>query len=102
MRQYEPIISRIQFIDEDGNPIVYAFNREALNHFIIKKDYDGQFLSVGAEIIFDGVKYEIMKVVFKLYPEMYSPILGGVSETPELTEMSQYNSNINVFLKQVN
>lgn len=37
MRQYEPIISRIQFIDEDGNPIVYAFNREALNHFIIKK-----------------------------------------------------------------
>jgi len=46
------------------------------------------------------VAYEITNVVFKLFPQTYKPIEGGVSETPELTEMSGYNSEVNVFLKR--
>lgn len=99
MKQREQILSRIRLIDEYGNDVVFVYNRDAFNHFNIPIDYDGQFLQIGSCLIFNQVAYEITNVVFKLLPQSYKPIEGGVSVTPELTEMSGYNSEVNVFLK---
>ncbi|GGE18495.1 hypothetical protein [Sphingobacterium cellulitidis] len=100
MEHRDQILSRIRLIDEYGNDLVFAYNRDAFKHFNIPIDYDGQFLQIGSCLIFNQVAYEITKVVFKLFTQTYKPIEGGVSETPELTEMSGYNSEVNVYLKR--
>lgn len=101
MKQREPILSRISLIDEYDNDLVFAYNRDAFNHFDIPLDYDGQFLKIGGALTFDHENYEITNVVFKFFPQTYEPVEGGISESPELTEMSAYNSEINVFVKKI-
>lgn len=101
MREKEQILSRINIIDEHGNEVVYIYNRQAFDYLNIPVDYDGQFLQIGGEFMFFEVKYKVTNIVFKLFPQIYEPIEGGIPETPELTEMLAYNSQINVFVKKI-
>jgi hypothetical protein len=99
----EPLLSRILIQKKDGAIIAYLYNRESFNLLKIEKQkYDNsQFIETGQIIEYDGNRYKVIELNLKLEEKLYkiNPKVGFTMYSP--TDPSDYNSQIGVFVEDI-
>lgn len=99
----EKLITRILIAYTEGAEIAYIYNREAFDLLNIEKQtWDkSQFLEKGNIFTYDGKKYKIKEINYKLYKEM-SEVDNSVGiNMYSPTDLSDYNCQIGVFVEDV-
>lgn len=99
----EPFTSRILIEHEKGATIAYLYSRESFELLKIdKQQYDkSQFIEVGQIIEYDGKKYKVKSINFKMEEILHKmdPRIGLNMYAP--TDPSDFNCQIGVFVDNV-
>lgn len=99
----EALQSRILIKHVQGAIIAYLYNRESFNLLNIEPHtYDGsQFLEVGKVIAYDGTKYRIESINFKMEKELYEMDNKYGINMYSPTDGSDFNCQIGVFVDNI-
>ncbi|QJD96646.1 hypothetical protein HH214_12525 [Mucilaginibacter robiniae] len=99
----ERLYARILVTFENGSEVCYAYNRESLELLgLYKSEYDGSlFIEVGQAITYNEERFKIKKVNFKLYKELYEMGDGYGVNLYGITEPTDYNCQVGVFVERV-
>ncbi|MBL4653649.1 MAG: hypothetical protein JKY53_12425 [Flavobacteriales bacterium] len=99
----EPLKLRLLISYVEGATIAYLYNREAFELLGIEKDtFDGsQFVEIGKEIEYDGTKYTVENINFKMYKELYEVdnTVGINIHSP--TDLMDYSCQIGIFVSEI-
>lgn len=98
----EQLQARICLQFTDGGEIAYLYNRESVDLLMLEKftSENLQFLEVGNIIEFEGKKYKIQNINFRMEGELQrfnNPMPGISLSSP--TMPSDFNCEIGVFLE---
>lgn len=95
----ERLYARILVMFENGSEICYAYNRQSLELLGLNKFSDGSLLiEVGQTITYNNEQFEIKKVNFKLYKELYEMDSRYGINIYGITDPTDYNCQIGVFV----
>ncbi len=99
----EQIKSRILIQYDQSAVIAYLYNRESFELLNINKDeYDeSQIISIGQIIEYDGTKYIVKNINFKMEKETIDMGHGYGISSYSPTAHSDYNSQIGIFVDNV-
>ena len=99
----EALQSRILIEHVKGATIAYLYNRESFDLLNITKDtYDSsQFIEVGTFIEYNGTKYKVESVNFKMEKELYETDNKYGINLYSPSDVSGYNCQIGVFVDNV-
>lgn len=99
----EALQSRILIEHVKGATIAYLYNRESFDLLNITKDtYDSsQFIEVGNVIEYNGTKYKVESVNFKMEKELYESDNKYGINLYSPSDVSGYNCQIGVFVDNV-
>lgn len=98
----EPLQARILIAYIQGAPIAYLYFREAFDLLNIEKHtYDGgQFIEVGKTFEYDGKKYVVKSVNFKMFKDLYANNNEYGMNLHSPTDLGDYNCQIGVFVDE--
>lgn len=91
---------RILIQHVQGATIAYLYNRESFDLLGIKHhEYDNsQFIEIGHEFEYDGTRYVVKNINFKLEEKTYKMDHGYGINMYSPTDPSDYNCQIGVFV----
>ena len=97
----ESFFTRIKLINDSGKELTWIYSKETLLKLGLKQDeYEkSHFLEIGNIINLDGFKYQIINIVFKVEVEFHQMGVYGFNSSPD--QPVDFNSTVNVFLKEV-
>lgn len=102
--QYERFFARILIGFKEGGTLCYVYNRESLDEvFNIKREeYDkSQFIEIGNILTFNGHKYKVVEINFKLEDHLNKMDHGYGINVYGLTEPTDFNCQIGVFVDKI-
>jgi hypothetical protein len=101
--EFERLFTRLLITFENGSEICYAYNRESLMTLgMFKLEYDeSYFIELGHILTINDEKYEVVNINFKLYPELYDLSGNYGINMYGITEPTDYNSQVGIFVKSV-
>jgi hypothetical protein len=101
--EFERLFTRLLITFENGSEICYAYNRESLMTLgMFKLEYDeSYFIELGHILTINDEKYEVVNINFKLYPELYDLSGNYGINMYGITEPTDYNSQVVIFVKSV-
>lgn len=99
----EKLISRILIKHVEGATIAYLYNREAFDLLGIEVDeYDNsKFLEMGKEFEYEGTRFKIENINFKLTEGMNNMTHGDGINLYSPSDPSDFNGQIGVFVSTV-
>ena len=97
----EQLQARILIKHVEGAEIAYLYNREAFDLLNIKlEDWDkSQFIEAGTSLEYDGKKYIVESVNFKMEPELYGTFNESGVNMYSPTDSMPHNCQIRVLVK---
>lgn len=99
----EEIKSRILIKHVQGATIAYLYNRESFDLLNVEKNEDGdyQFVEIGQIIEYDGAKYKVENINFRMDKEMHDMNHGYGINMYSPTDPTDFNSQIGIFVDNV-
>lgn len=101
-QQLERFFARILVRYKDGAEICYIYNRESLDEYfnIQRHEYDkSQFIEIGDILTFNGRKYRVVEINFKLEDHLNQMGHGYGINIYGLTDPTDFNCQIAVFVE---
>ncbi|GEP52742.1 hypothetical protein FNO01nite_34140 [Flavobacterium noncentrifugens] len=97
----EQLQTRILIKHIEGAEIAYLYNRESFDLLNIKReDWDkSQFMQAGTTLEYNGTKYIVESVNFKMEPELYEAFNDVGINMYSPTDSMPHNCQIGVFVK---
>ncbi len=97
----EQLQARILIMHVEGAEIAYLYNREGFNLLNIKREeWDkSQFIQAGTSLEYNGEKYIVDSVNFKMEPNLYGEFNDTGINLHSPTDSMPHNCQIGVFVK---
>ena len=97
----EQFVARILIQHVKGGTIAYLYNRESFALLKVPKhtEDDSQFLEIGQTIEYEGKKYRIKEINFKLEKQMFDMNHGYGINMYSPTDPSDFNCQVGIFVE---